>query len=331
MVTNCFVMLQESTMIVCLRPLARLLAWGLVALGLLLAAACEKAPAPSEVATVDGQAIMLEDFLAQTAFMGLGKDPRALSPDLRQAVLETLVRRRLMLMQATAKGIRLEREELDREEASLRRGLSEEAFELTLIAQGIDYDEWRQVLAQEILMQKTLDLLLASRVQVTPDEVRTYYDGHAEEFSRPEQVLAQHALVPDKETASRLLQRLNRGEDMAAAAALLGVTLPDEGEPTWLSRGHMPEALEDKVFALEPGKLAGPLSSPYGLHVVRVLARRPASKLDLSQAAEDIQRRLAADKKELMAAEFIDQMRAKAKVTLNAEFAASGKFGTPGS
>lgn len=313
------------------RPLVRLLAWGLVTLGLVLVVGCQKPPAPSEVASVDGQALLLEDFLAQTAFMGLGKDPQALSPDLRQAVLETLVRRRLVLAQAEAKGIRLEREELDREEASLRRGLSEEAFELTLIAQGIDYDEWRRVLSQELLMQKTLDLLLASRVQVTPDEVRTYYQEHAEEFSRPEQVLAQHAMVADKETARKLLQRLSQGEDMAVAAAELGVTLPDEGEPTWLSRGHMPEALEDKVFALEPGRLAGPLSSPYGLHVVRVLARRPASKLDLAQAAEEIQRRLASDKKEQLAALFIDQMRAKAKVTFNAEFAASGKFGTPGS
>lgn len=314
-----------------LRPLVRLLAWGLVTLGLVLVVGCQKPPAPSEVANVDGQALLVEDFLAQTAFMGLGKDPQALSPDLRQAVLETLVRRRLVLAQAEAKGIRLEREELDREEASLRRGLSEEAFELTLIAQGIDYDEWRRVLSQELLMQKTLDLLLASQVQVTPDEVRTYYQDHAEEFSRPEQVLAQHAMVPDKETARKLLQRLGQGEDMAAAAAELGVTLPDEGEPTWLSRGHMPEALEDKVFALEPGRLAGPLSSPYGLHVVRVLARRAASKLDLAQAAEEIQRRLASDKKEQMAALLIDQMRAKAKVTFNAEFAASGKFGTPGS
>ena len=80
-----------------LRPLVRLLAWGLVTLGLVLVVSCQKPPAPSEVANVDGQALLVEDFLAQTAFMGLGKDPQALSPDLRQAVLETLVRRRLVL------------------------------------------------------------------------------------------------------------------------------------------------------------------------------------------------------------------------------------------
>lgn len=309
----------------------RFLVWALVSLGLGLAAGCSRGPNPSEVANVDGRSIGLTDFLAQTAFMGLGKDPVNLSSDLRQAVLETLVRRRLVLRQAEAKGIRLERDELDREEASLRRGLSEEAFELTLIAQGIEYEEWRRVLAEEILMHKTLNLVLASQVQITPDEIRTYYDGHREEFSQPEQVLAQHALVPSKEMAQDLLERLNQGKDMTQAANELGISLPDDGEPIWLSRGHMPEALEDKVFALSPGRLAGPLPSAYGFHVVRVLARRPARTRNLAQAAEEIQRRLAADKKELLAGEYTDRLRQKAQVKLNADFAQHGKFGPAGS
>ncbi|MFH1059466.1 MAG: peptidylprolyl isomerase [Pseudomonadota bacterium] len=303
------------------------LVWLLVS----LAPGCGQGPSPTEVANVEGRSLGLSDFLAQTAFMGLGKDPTALTPDLRQAVLETMVRRRLVLDQAESKAIRLERDELDREEASLRRGLSEEAFELTLIAQGIEYEEWRRVLAEDLLMQKTLDLVLASQVQISPDEIRTYYEGHREQFEQPEQVLAQHALVPTKEMAQDLLTRLNQGQDMTQAAAALGVSLPDDGEPIWLSRGHMPEALEDKVFALSPGKLAGPLPSPYGFHVVRVLARRPARTLGLAQAAEEIQRQLAADKKERLAGEYIEQLRQKATVHLNPEFAKSGKFGTAGS
>ncbi len=331
MVTNLLVMLPLS-----LKPPAwaqggRFLVLALAWLSLSQAPGCAPGPHPSEVANVEGRSIGLADFLAQTAFMGLGKDPAALSPDLRQAVLETLVRRRLVLMQAEARGVRLEREELDREEASLRRGLSEEAFELTLIAQGIEYEEWRRVLAEELLMRKTLELVLASQVQISPDEIRTYYQSHRDEFEQPEQVLAQHALVPNREMALDLLERLNQGQDMSRAADALGVGLPDEGEPIWLSRGHMPEALEDKVFALSPGKLAGPLPSPYGFHVVRVLARRPARTLGLPQAADDIQRQLAGAKKEQLAGEFIEQLRQKAKVNLNAEFAKSGKFGPTGS
>lgn len=127
------------------------------------------------------------------------------------------MRRRLVLDQASAKSIRLEPEELDREEASLRRGLSEEAFDHALIAQGIDYEEWRRVLAQAILMQKALDLLLGGRVQIAADDVRSYYQAHREDFRRPEQILAQHVLMPDQAQAQELVARLGKGQDLGTA------------------------------------------------------------------------------------------------------------------
>jgi peptidyl-prolyl cis-trans isomerase C len=276
---------------------------------------------------VGEQSITISEFQAQCAFMGLGGKPSALAPELRQAVLETIIQRRIIMEQAQSRSIRLEPEELDREEASLRRGLSEDAFERTLAAQGIEYEAWRQVLAQELLMHKTLDLLLSSQVRISPEEVRTYYQEHREDFRRPEQVLAQHALLPNLEMAQKLLQRVQAGEDMGRAASDLEVPLADEGEPLWLARGHMPGGLENKVFALEPGKLAGPLASSYGYHVVRVLAKRPASDLDLTQAAEEIQRRLAADKKELLAGSFLEELRGKTQVWCDPGFLESGQLG----
>ncbi len=330
MVTNLPDMLQEFPQTLAGRRRAGRLARLFCLLAALMVAACGQKTHSPDVASVDDRPVHLEDFLAQAAYMGLGKDPAALTPHLRRAILETLVRRRLVLTRAEEKGIRLEPEELDREEASLRRGLSEEAFERTLIAQGIEYEEWRRVLAQEILMQKTLDLLLASQAQVSAEDVRTYYESHREDFKRPEQVLAQHVLMPSNELAQQLLDRVNKGEDLGTAAAELGVALADDGEPTWLSRGHMPAALENRVFGLEPGRLAGPLPSPYGFHVVRVLARRPAAELDASQAAEEIQRRLSVDMKESLASHFIEELRAKAKVTFDPRFEKSGQLGNPG-
>ena len=330
MVTNLFVMLKEFPELSPWRRARRAMAYGLLLLTLPLWQACEQKSHSLELASVDGQPILMEEFLAQSAFMGLGKDPAALTPDLRRAVLETMVRQRLLLGQAQAKSIRLEPEELDREEASLRRGLSEEAFEASLIAQGIEYDEWRRMLSQEILLQKALDLLLGGRVHVAADDLRGYYQEHREEFRRPEQVLAQHVLMPSQQAALELLRRLAKGQDLAKAAADLGVALPDDGEPTWLARGHMPQALEDSIFALQPGKLAGPLASAYGFHVVRVLAKRPAAELDLTQAAEEIQHRLSAEKREALAASYIEDLRAKAQVVFDARFEQNGTLADPG-
>lgn len=230
------------------RPV-RALTCALLLGALALAAACEKKSHSPDLASVDGRPILMEDFLAQSAFIGLGKDPTALTRDLRMAVLETLVRRRLVLDQASAKSIRLEPEELDREEASLRRGLSEEAFDRALIAQGIDYEEWRRMLAQEILMQKALDLLLGGRVQIAAADVRSYYQAHREDFRRPKQILAQHVLMPDQAQAQELVVRLGKGQDLGTAAYEMGAPLAEDGEPTWLSRGHMLPALEDLRYS----------------------------------------------------------------------------------
>jgi peptidyl-prolyl cis-trans isomerase C len=308
------------------RPLGLARCLALLAAAWLLVS-CGEASHSTNVASVNDGPIAVESYRAQMAFMGLGNDPTVLTPGLRRAVLETMVRRKLVLDQAQAKGIRLEPEEMDREEASLRRGLSEEAFERTLAAQGIEYYDWRRVMSQEILVQKTLDLLISSQVLISAEEVRAYYQEHRDQFKRAEQVLAQHALMPSKEMAQQLADRVLKGEDLGQAAAQLEAPLADDGEPSWLERGHMPPGLENKVFALEPGKVAGPLPSNYGFHVVRVLAKRPAMELDLGQAAEEIQRLLSAQKKEAMASSLVEEMRSSAKVWFDPGFEQSGKLG----
>ncbi len=301
-------------------------------MGLLLASlaalsSCGQRSHSPDVASVNGKPITFEEFQAQISYMGLGGKASALSRELRQAVLETIIQRKIMLEQAEVRSLSLEPEELDREEASIRRGLSQEAFERTLAAQGLEYEVWRRVLSQELLVQKTLDLMLVAQVQISPEEVRSYYVANREEFKRPEQVLAQHAVLPSQELAQQLLHKVQQGEDMGRASEEMQLPLADEGEPTWLSRGHMPASLENKVFALEAGRLAGPFASAYGYHVVRVLAKRPATDLDVTQAAEEIQRRLASEKKEALAASLLGELRAQAKLWWDPGFLATGEMG----
>jgi parvulin-like peptidyl-prolyl isomerase len=293
-------------------------------------AACKQTTSSRSLATIDGKPISMADYRAQAAFMGLGGDPGNITPEMRKAVLESLVRQQLVSKRARELSIELMPEELTREEARLRRGLDQASFEASLAAQGISYGQWQKVLARELLIKKTLDLALASQIVVGADEVRQYYKEHKDQFNQPDQVLAQHAVLPTRELAKSLVERVAGGEDMVQAASDLGAPLADEGQPNWLSRGHMPEALEKRIFALAPGKLAGPMSSDYGFHVVRVLDKRPARKADLSQAAEKIQRRLAADKMEVLAEQWINDLRGQANLEFNQQFLESGRIGDSG-
>jgi parvulin-like peptidyl-prolyl isomerase len=290
-----------------------------------LAGGCGGELEPGVVARVDGEPVTVADFKAQAAFMGLGGDPAKLDEDLRRAVLEALVRRRLLAGQARNLAIRLEPEELAREENQLRQGLDPAAFEQGLTAQGLAYAQWKLVLAQELLSRKVVDLVVAPRAEVSADEVAAYHRRHPEEFRQPAQVLAQHAVLPRRALAEELLRRVDQGEDLARAASELGAPLAEGGEPIWLSRGHMPENLEERVFALEPGRLAGPLASDYGFHVVRVLDKRPPRTIPLAQAAEKIQRRLRAQKVEDLAESWMDQLRSQAEIRLSSQFLEQGR------
>jgi len=308
---------------------SRLLLLGLLAALALASLGCQGESAGDALAEINGQPVRLQEFRAQAAFMGLGGDPRTLNTEMRRAVLESLVRQALVIKRARELGIDLTEEELTSEEKRLRRGVDEGAFETSLAAQGISYSDWRRMLAIELLVKKTLDLALASRVTVSADEVRQYYESHRDEFNHPAQVLAQHAVLPTREMAQRLVERVAAGEDMVKAAEEMGAPLVEDGEPIWLSRGHMPEALEEKIFSLKPGKLAGPMASDYGFHVVRVLDKKPAQKANLAQAAEAIQRRLTADKMESLAEQWLENLRGQADVRFDQAFLESGQVGDP--
>lgn len=293
---------------------------------LALLAACGGPPGSPVLAKVDGQEINLRQFLAQAAFNGLGGNPAALTAELRESVLELMVRRRLIIKQGQAQGVELSDQELARSEAKMKRGLDPEAFRRSLVAQGIDEDQWRWVLRQELLKHKSLEAVLADKVRVSAEAVKRYYLQHRRQYQRPAQILAQHAVLPDRRLARRLLQMVGKGQDMTAAAASLGSPLPRAGA-VWLSRGHMPEALEHKIFKVRPGRLAGPFKSPYGFHVILVMKKRPGRNLSLAQAAAEIHRLLAGRRKEKLAQQWVGGLRQKAKVWMDPGFLAKGSTG----
>jgi foldase protein PrsA len=299
---------------------------GMALICLLLASAlgCDDGYRPPVVAKLNGQEIGLDEFVSQAAYMGLGVNPTALNRKLRQEVLESIVNRRLILDQAEQRGIKQDPAELDARVEETRTGLGRENMDRHLAALGLTYQTWRAILDQEVLVSRTMEIVLASKTRVTAKEIATYYQGNKSEFQRPQQVLAQHALLPTKELAEKLLAMIKQGADMAEATAELGAPMAEGGKAIWLSRGHMPDELENEIFRLKKDQLAGPLKSAYGYHVVHLLDQRPAVTLSLAQAAVEIQRRLSAKKKEDMASAWLAELRSQAEVWYDPAFLDKG-------
>lgn len=75
------------------------------------------------------------------------------------------------------------------------------------------------------------------------------------------------------ELAERLKARAEGGADFAELAREYSDdrgTADKGGDLGWFGRGQMVEPFEEAAIAAEPGEVAGPVESPYGVHIIRV-------------------------------------------------------------
>lgn len=121
---------------------------------------------------------------------------------------------------------------------------------------------------------------LTQDVDITEDEVRTYYEESKSRYQQDEQRRASHILVTfgDDEDAAReeataLTARAQAGEpfeDLARQYSDDGGTADRGGDLGTILHSQMPDALGDAIFAMQKGEIRGPVRSDFGFHVVRL-------------------------------------------------------------
>ena len=124
-------------------------------------------------------------------------------------------------------------------------------------------------------------------VSVSETEVDEYYNENKDDSVQDEKRRASHILfkVGDgvsedqaKEKANAAKIRIDKGESFAAVAQELSedVTAAQGGDLGLFSRGAMVEAFDNKVFSLQTGHISEPVTTPFGVHLIRVDEIHPA-------------------------------------------------------
>lgn len=185
------------------------------------------------------------------------------------AVLERLIERRLVEQQIAALGIDVTEQELDKaiDEVARRNGMDRDQVRTAVEEQGMDWETFRTEQREQLRELKFQRSVLQPRVTVTEDELRDAY------------LRAGGALGGEIVTLQGLLLGVPRGADEAALAAVRaraqealgklaagasfsdvavtydeGATKNTGGEMGEFQRGQLVPALDEPVFAAEPGK-----------------------------------------------------------------------------
>ena len=216
-------------------------------------------------------------------------------------------------------------EDLDRIRAGFE---SEQMYRARLRIFGITEPELAAQITRRLSIRRLLDELVVASVTVSEEEIRVYYEAHREQFIDKEQVHARHILlkVPEgadqaaveavQARAEQLAAEARAGADFAELARLhsQGPSAPTGGDLGWFGRGRMVPGFELAAFRLQPGEISAPVSTEFGIHVIKVEERRRDVALAYEEVAPALEGRLLVERREQALADFVAALRAAADI-----------------
>jgi len=152
-----------------------------------------------------------------------------------------------------------------------------------------------------------------SRMKVSVEEIKTFYENNKQRFDRPAELRASHILISPDESATdpvkanaaarkkaeALLERIKKGEDFAALARKYSMdtgSAKKGGDLGWFPRGMMVSAFEAAAFSLEEGGVSPVVETQFGYHIIKVVDRKEEGVRPLKDVRASIEKMLREQK-----------------------------------
>ena len=233
--------------------------------------------------------------------------------ELEAQLLDKLITTKLLLARARPS----EREEgeqfVQRQWDALQKQLgSKEAVQRHIIASGVSEDYFRQQLYEEGVVQAVIQREVKGNYLVPESEIRQFYQQNQKDFTEPEAVrirrislvrisqdgapLSTKALREKEALMQELRQRALQGEDFAQLAKVYSEdrATRQKGGEMIIVKGQTKPEFETPVFRLKKGGLSQVITIGEGMHLVKMLDRKPARLRPLQEVETFIQAQLEA-------------------------------------
>lgn len=278
-------------------------------------------PAPEPLVIDAGRVAQLRaDYVRRTGFLP--------GPDDLAALLEETIDEELLLREARALG-------LDRDDRSIRwrlvekmrfladdpgrdeASLLEEALEL-----GLERDD---PVVRRLLAEKLRLLARAAAPEPSQAELRDHFEATRARYREPERVDLWHVFLDgagrDSE-ARRLAARLRAEQTAPEQAVARGDAFPLGHQHPGRAEGDLAKlygaAFAAAVLALPPGRWSQPLRSPYGTHLVQVVARRPGRDARFESVRGQVRESLRAERGDAAVAALLARLRGRQPLRVEA-------------
>ena len=295
--------------------------------------ASQRATTPPEqvVVTVNGDPVYAGEvqMAAQRMAQSMAQSGQQVDPQqIGAAAMQQMVDGMLLVQEAKQRGFKVDpaiiKSSVDQAETSA--GGAEE-LDVTLAQQGLDRARLHTLIEDSDLVNQLLQQL-GEGIEISDEEILTFYTENPTFFQAPEEVSARHILFKveagaDDETkaaakakAEAARKRALAGEDFATLAIELseGPSGPKGGDLGFFTRERMVAPFADAAFAMMPGEISGVVETQFGYHVIMVEERREARTVPLEEAKDRIRQGLAQEGQGERVEALLISLREKAEI-----------------
>lgn len=206
------------------------------------------------------------------------------------------------------------------------------------ISQQMNLDEFKQRLKSRYLSRQVLEREVYSRVVLTTEEVRNYYETHQKDFDRPAGIHLREITVntpqgmsPTELQAQRkkiddALAAIKKGDDFGQVAQKFSEsdTAQSGGDLGFFPNGQLAKDFEDVVSKLQKGQVSDVIKTNAGFMIIKLDDRHPGGILPFESAQNDVYNKLFEEKATPKVREYLNKLREDGFVELKEGYVDTG-------
>jgi peptidyl-prolyl cis-trans isomerase SurA len=224
--------------------------------------------------------------------------------EMRRRILDFLIDEKLAQGKIREQNIVVTDREVDAaiERIKEEKKMTHEDLVAGLKRTNLTYEAYRENVKADIERMRLINSEVKSKIIIREERILEYYEAHKSEFSKEERIrLAAIFLKGDGSTAppqdmglkgqvDQVLQRLQAGEDFGvlAKAVSQGPGAAEGGDLGYFKPQQLEPELIKAMESLPIGGVSGPIYRPYGVQILKVVARESGGVMPFEQVKETI-------------------------------------------
>ena len=247
--------------------------------------------------------------------------------EMRRKVLEMLIEEKIAIEKIKEMKIKVPQSEVDAAIETVKREnhMTQEDLVAALKEQGQSLDEYRRRLKTELERRRLINYEVRSKIIVTDEEVRAYYDSHKDNYSTKGKVhLAMIFLKQEdpgnqeeasvlKKKADQIIGKIKAGEDFGTLAAQFsnGPGAKDGGDLGVFKISELNAEMAASIKGLSSGEIGRPIVRPNGIQIIKVVEKDEGGEKSFDQVKDAIRSTLYREKMNQAYAAWIKDLREK--------------------